>query len=98
MEKSFEKEQTVVIQPLLQEAAGLKSEYDVYASGNAVWNLANRITEWKKRTVTFRLMNEETCPSDEFMTECLIPFKEIDFQLWNIWNALVSKSNSRGRS
>ena len=95
MEKSFEKEQTLAIQTLLQEAAGLKSEYNVYTSG---WNLANRITEWKKRTVSFRLMDEETSPSEEFMAECLIPFKEIDFQLWNIWNALISKSYPRGHS
>ena len=98
MEKSFEKEQAVTIQPLLQEASGLKSEYNVYIRGNTVWNLANRITDWKKRTVSFRFMDEQTCPSDEFMAEYLIPFKEIDFELWNIWNALISKSYPRGHS
>jgi len=90
--ESFDKEHTAVIQNLLQEADALKSEYNVYTRGNNVWNLANRITDWKKRTVTYRLMDEHTCLSDSFMEQYLIPFKEIDFKLWNIWNALISNS------
>ena len=90
MEKSVEEQ----MEPFLQEAASLKSEYNVYTSG---WNLANRITEWKKQTVSFRLMDEKTC-SETFMKEYLIPFKKIDFELWNIWNALISKSYPLGHS